>query len=169
MAGLVLETAAIYGDRALFDRFYEAAKGAKDRRDRQRLLGALSGFRDPDLARRATALTLTDEFDIRESLRLLKGAPHYPQNRRMVYDFVKQNYDALTAKLPKTSSRSLVGTAVSLCEASVRPDAAAFFETRMASLPGGPRDYDQAMEQLDLCVKQREAQRPSIAAFLAKY
>ena len=39
----------------------------------------------------------------------------------------------------------------------------------MASLPGGPRDYDQAMEQLDLCVKQREAQRPSIVAFLKPY
>ena len=169
MVSLVLETAARYGDTALFERFYVEARKATDRRDRQRLLGPLSGFRDPDLARRAMGLALTDEFDIRESLRLVLGALQNPQNRRLVYEFVKQNYDALLAKMPKQSGRSFVSVAVALCDASVKPDAEAFFKDRMAQLPGGPRDYEQAMERLDLCVKQREAQRPSIVAFLEEY
>ena len=169
IVNVVLETAALYGDQALFDRYHDAAKAAKDRRDRQRFLGALSSFRDPEIARKAIGLVLTDEFDIRDSLRVLQGAQRNRENRRMIYDFVKQNYDVLEARLPKQSSRSLIRPAVGLCDASLRSDAADFFQPRMAKLPGGPRDYDQAMEQLDLCVTQRAAQRPSIVAFLEKY
>jgi alanyl aminopeptidase len=169
MIGLVLNTAALYGDRALFDRLHAAAKSATDRRDRRRLLGALASFRDPELARRATALVLGDDFDIRETMGLVYGGLDDPRNRRMVYDFVKQNHDALLQRLPKDSARGLVLVASAQCDASIQADAAAFFEKRMAELPGGPRLYAQSMEQLDLCVKQREAHRRSIAEFLETY
>jgi alanyl aminopeptidase len=165
----VLETAALYGDQPLFDRLHETAKTAKDRRDRQRLLNALAGFRDPEIARKAVSLVLTDEFDVRDAMRILQTAQRNRENRRMIYDFVKQNYDALAARLPKQSTRSLIRPAVGLCDATLRSDAGDFFGPRMAKLPGGPRDYNQAMEQLDLCVTQRAAQRPSIVAFLEKY
>src|SRR5207244_6935322 len=133
--------AALYGDRALFDRLYEEAKRAEDRRDRQRLLAPLSRFRDPELAKRALGLLLTDDFDIRETSTFIAGALENPRNRRMVYDFVKRSYDAMIAKMPKQSGRSLVSAAVSQCDASIKPDAEAFFKDRISALPGGPRVY----------------------------
>ena len=166
---LALDTAARYGDRGVFDRFYGEAKKATDRRDRQRMLGALSSFRDPELAKRALSLVLTDDFDIRESMPILFGSLRDPRHRRMVYDFVKLNYDAMMRRMPQQSGRRLVGVAAAQCDATLEPDAEAFFKGRMADLPGGPRDYAQAMERLDLCARQREAQPPSVAASLKAY
>src|SRR5207247_3076399 len=114
-------------------RLHEEARKAAARRDRRRLLGALSGFRDPALVGKAMSLVLTDEFDVRESLGLLFGGLEDPRNRRMVYDFVKTNYEAMLAKMPRESGRSLMNAVVAQCDASMAPDAEAFSTDRICS------------------------------------
>ena len=37
-------------------------------------------------------------------------------------------------------------------------------DDRIEKLPGGPREYAQAMEQLSLCIERRKAQRPALEA-----
>lgn len=169
LVGVALGAAARFGDSKLFDRLLEEAKKAKDRRDRQRLLSALASFRDADLVRRAMSIVLTDDFDVRESVGLLYGGLSEPHSRRMVYDFVKQNIDAILARMPEQSGRGLIRAASAQCDSSLKTDIEVVFKDRMAKLPGGPRIYQQALEQIDLCESQRQAQRPGVVSFLKRY
>jgi len=43
----------------------------------------------------------------------------------------------------------------------------AFFRERMAALPGGPRRYAQAVEQLRTCAAFRVAQAPAVSRFFS--
>jgi alanyl aminopeptidase len=169
MVDLVLTTAALHGDAALWQRFHDHARTVEDRRDRQRLLGALASFRDPALVERGLGVVIAGEFDIREASRLLYGGLDVPRTRRLVYDFVKDNYDRLLALFPEDSGTSLVQAGSAQCDATLQKEITAFFEPRMNALSGGPRAFAQAMERMDLCIKRRDAQRASVDKFLARW
>ena len=169
LAGVALEAAARFGDGELFERYLEAASSAKDRRDRQRLLGALSSFTNPELVGRALALVLGDRFDVRESSVLLYGSLTEQRNRRQVYEFVKTHLDAILTKMPERSQRGLMRVATSQCDAALVPEIETLFKARMEQIEGGPRDYAQGLELIELCVARRAAQRPGVVRFLARY
>jgi hypothetical protein len=97
------------------------------------------------------------------------GALGHRRTRRMAYEFVKANFDAIIAKLPSEWAAYMVYVGTIQCDASLRDDVAGFFKDRNAKFSGGPLVFDQALEGMDLCITQREAQRPSIEAFLRKY
>ena len=169
LVDVALSAAARYGDRTLFERFYEAAKQATDRRDRQRLLSALASFRDPALVQRDLALVTSDEFDIREAMGLLFGGLAAPSTQRLVYEFVKERFDALLTRMPPQAGRSLVQVGVAQCDAALKADMEAVFKDRISTLPGGPRVFAQALERLDLCAQQRETHRLGVVQFLRQY
>ncbi len=139
------------------------------RRDRQRLLTALSGFRKPALVERAIGLATSGDFDTREAIGLFFGGLSQPATRPLVYAAVKAKYDVLVEKLPKPFTPYLVFAGVAQCDARSKADVEAFFKERTPKEPGGAIVYEQAMETMGLCIQQREAQRPGIAKFLKKY
>jgi alanyl aminopeptidase len=169
MAGAVLEIAARNGDRALFDRFRDALKTAKDRRDRQRLFDALGAFRDPALVKEALALFLTGDFDPREADAILFSASQKEASRQIAWDFVKTNFDAIVGKMPREMTGILPEFGNSFCSEAHRKDVETFFRGRIERLPGGPRNLAQTLEQIDLCNASRAAQEPSVRGFLATY
>jgi alanyl aminopeptidase len=168
MLDVVLTTAARHGDAELWQRLRDEAAATEDRRDRQRMLGALAGFRDPELVEASLAITLTEEFDVREASRLLYGPLDDPRTRALAYEFVKTHYDRLVALLPEDGRARLVQIGAAQCDPSVRQEVSEFFAPRMKTLLGGPRAYAQAMERMDLCIEQQSAQRAGVEKFLAK-
>lgn len=170
----ILHIAAMYGDRALFDRFYAEAKKTSDRTERARLLSAMGSFRDADILKAALSIALTEEFDSLESVAPVLGArgnPTFsvtrdPKTRALVYEFVKQNFDALVAKLPRDSGANLARVASGFCDEEHRADVEAFFKDRATKFVGGPRILAQTLEQIRLCSAFRRAQQTSVAAFL---
>jgi len=112
---------------------------------------------------------LTDEFDSRQSLDILFGVGQSPKTRDLAYDFVKQNWDALIAKLPTDSGSFLPFVAGGYCDEGHRQDAASFFEGRSTKYSGGPRNLAQMLEGIDLCVAFKKAQQPSVTEFLKSY
>jgi cytosol alanyl aminopeptidase len=169
MAGAVLYSAARHGDQALFDRLRAAAKQEKDEDILNTLLFALGSFPDPGIAKKALPIVLTDEFDSRQSLDILFGVAQLPKTRDLAYDFVKQNWDTLIAKLPTDSGSFLPYVAGSYCDAGHRQDAAGFFEGRSTKYTGGPRNLAQMLEGIDLCIAYKKAQQPSVTEFLKSY
>ncbi|TMB34790.1 MAG: M1 family metallopeptidase [Deltaproteobacteria bacterium] len=168
VVGTALHLAATRGDQALFDALHGAARAEKDRRARQQLLGALGSFRDPALVKQAFAIALSDEFPIRETIPLVMGATKSPVTRTIAYDFVRSNFDALAARLPRREGgSSLVGAASVLCDDTKRDEIEGFFKERLQKSLGGPRRYTQAMETLRTCSVFKGAQAASVAAFLA--
>ena len=103
---VVLNTAARHGDRTLFDRFRAQAKKESDENVRDSLLSAMGLFRDPAITNVALSIILTDEFDNRESLSILFNAASVaPDSRRLLHDFVKQNWGTpWSPSCPQTSA-----------------------------------------------------------------
>ena len=169
MLGSVMFAAARHGDQALFDRMRAAAKQEKDEDVLNTLLYCLGSFPQPEIAREALPLVLTDEFDPRQSLDILFGVAQSPKTRDLAYEFVKQNWDALIAKLPTDTGAYLPYVAGGYCDEAHRQDAAGFFEGRSTKYSGGPRDLAQMLEGIDLCVAFKKAQQPSVTEFLKSY
>ena len=169
MVGVVLRAAAQDGDRALFEAFRAEAKKAKDERTREQLLGAMGSFHDPEIVKIAMPIVLTDEFDNRESIDLIFGLSGWPKTRNMAYDFVKQNFDALVAKMPTDTGAYFPYVAGGYCDNEHRADVEAFFKGRSTKYTGGPRILDQVLEGISLCVARKNAQQASVVEFLEKY
>ena len=169
MVGVVLSTAARHGDRDLFDRMRAAAKKETDERFRGNLLFSLGLFQDPAIVKIAMPIVLTDEFDSRESLSILFGPSERRQTRDLVYDFVKQNWDLLIAKLPTDSGAYLPYVAGGYCDSEHRREVENFFSGRSTKYTGGPRILTQALESIDLCAAYKNAQGASVAEFLRTY
>ncbi len=169
MVGTVLVSAAQHGDRALFDRMRAAATSEKDENIRGTLLFALGSFRDPEIAKVALPIVLTDQFDSRESLNILFGVAQLTKTRDLAYDFVKQNWDAVIAKFPTDTGAFLPFVAGGYCDEQHRQDAKSFFDGRSTKYTGGPRNLAQMLEGIDLCIAYKQAQEPSVTEFLEKY
>ena len=161
--------AARFGDRELFDRYLAAIKTATVRRDRQRLFSALGFFPDPALVQRAAALYLSSEFDPRESAAAIYSASGEDPGRQVVWDFVKQNYDAVLARTPREVTGTIPELGAGFCDAAHRKDVEDFFRGRIEKLPGGPRVLSQTLETIDLCIASRQAQEGSVKEFLKNY
>jgi len=174
MAGSVMSVAARFGDRAFFDQIVAALDTEKERRPRQILFGALGAFENPELARAALQLFLTKNYDPREGgLSVLFGPVQYPETRTAPFEFVKQNLDAILAKLPREVGSDFAAflpfTAGGFCDAKGRAEAEGFFKDKVKTWSGGPRNLAQVLEQIDLCTKQRSVVAPSISEYLRNY
>ncbi|HMG54539.1 MAG TPA: hypothetical protein VK601_13675 [Kofleriaceae bacterium] len=54
-----------------------------------------------------------------------------------------------------------------LCDKAREPEIEAFFKARIEAFEGGPRIYQQELEQLELlCDARKRARTPSVEAFL---
>ena len=169
MVSAVLNTAARHGDRSLFDRLRAQAKKEADENLRGWLLSAMGSFRDPAITKVALPIILTDEFDNRESLTILFNAAASPQTRDIAYDFLKQNWDTLVAKLPTDFGAFLPFAAGNYCDPQHRADAEAFFKDRSTKYTGGPRNLSQVLEGISLCAANKDASQSSVAEFLKNY
>jgi alanyl aminopeptidase len=163
----VLEIAAQHGDRPLYDKWLAAAKAEKDRAERRRLLGALSSFRDPAVVSDALAVTLTDAFDPREGMTLFWGATREPATRKLAWKFMLDHFDALVQKLPRDYASRFPFAASGICDDAMAPEVKSFFAERSKKFQGGPRNLDQALEQLHLCAVYKQAQSPNVQKFFA--
>jgi alanyl aminopeptidase len=164
----VLGVAALDADRARFEKWRAAARTEPDRRDRRRILSAISQIRDLAIAREAMALTLANDFEPRESIQVLWGATGAPETRPLAYAFVKTNFDTLVQRLPRDSAARFPYFGSALCDDAQRADVEAFFKERSPRFTGGPRSLAQALETMQLCARFKKAQSPSVSRFLAE-
>jgi alanyl aminopeptidase len=153
----VLETAARFADEATYARLEAAAVASEDRRERSHLFNALGRARDPKLRARALGLALqkngeTERVNGRDARELLVYALGDDTNRRAAMDFVRSNFPAIVAKLPKHSPAYLMVPMAELCTRDDREAFATFFKDRAADFDGGPLNYRQSLESIDLCI-----------------
>jgi alanyl aminopeptidase len=164
----VLITAAASGDRDLFDLFRAEAHRAEERVDRLRLLRAVGAFHNREILSSALGLVLSEEFDPRESISVLRRASAEAETRDLAYAFIKQNFEALVKRLPRDSGARLPDFASGYCDREHRADVEAFFKDRSTQYAGGPRRLAQTLERISLCIALKEAQQPSVNEFFQK-
>jgi len=171
IAATVVSIAASKGDQALFDRLRAELHKTQDRRQRNILIGAMASFEDPAIVKQRMAIVLTDEFDIREVLGFAFSSG--PKTRRMPFEFVKENLDALLKKLPREVGEDFASflpeSGGGFCNASDRKELADFFQPKVGQYAGGERNLAQTLERIDLCIARRQALGPSLTEFLRQY
>jgi len=172
MAGLVLITAARHGNRSLFEQYLSELRTSKVLEERLTLVQAIGAFQDPEIVRGALRLLLDDSgLEIRELTSLLSG--QWRETRPIVWDFVRQNFDALNARLPGARGipfgATLPSVAGGFCEENSDTEVEAFFRPRMKTLSGGERNLERTLEGIRLCKARRNAVLDGVREFLKQY
>jgi alanyl aminopeptidase len=170
----VLQVAARFGNRELFDRLHAAAREEKDPRVRSELIRALASFHDPEIEKSALQILLTGEFDIRQSLYpILREPLHYPGTRDLPFRFIREHLDQLMPRLPREVGEdfaaALPSVAAGFCDARERDEAKAFFADKVDSYSGGPRNLAHVLETVNTCIAERHVLGPEIDEFLRSY
>lgn len=170
LAGAVLTTAARYGDRALFQRYLDALRAEKQQSDRILIAGALGAFPDPALVRSALALVVpgTPELDAREVRFVINT--QWPETRPEAWRFLRENFDALNAKLPGAREvpfgAVLPFSVTGYCDEASAREVETFFRPRLATMNGGLRNLASALEAIRLCASQKKALDAALRQFL---
>lgn len=174
MLSAVLSTAAYYGDKALFDRYFAAFLNLHDPQDKQRLMQAMISFRDPAAVTAAMQSVLSGKVALADGfLLLLVPGQASPNTRTMAFEFLKAHFDEIMKNHPSIfgndlgSFLPLVGQ--SFCDLESRIELQAFFGPLVDKYTGAPRRLAQVLEGVDLCIANKTAQQPSVTAFLQKY
>jgi cytosol alanyl aminopeptidase len=169
----VLETAAYYGDKALFDRFLGQLKTARDRQERRYLLGAMTSFRDPAAIQAGMEAVLHGTIPFIEGERLLFAGQQEPQTRKLAFNFMKEHIEELAAKRPSgggdDAGAAFVRVGASFCDAQSEEQLKSFFEPEVGKFTGAPRMLEQTLGRINSCIASRSAQEPSVEKFLRGY
>jgi aminopeptidase N len=169
LIGPSLRVAAVYADRAWFDRCVAEARKTTDLQDRRRILASLGSVRDVGLAKDALALLLDDAFDLRDMEPILFTTLGHRETRDVAYAWVKAHYDAVFPRLRDDEQSWLMSIPANYCDAEHRADAEAFFGPRAEKIDGGPRALRRSLERVDLCVAALARNRAGVEAFLKRY
>jgi alanyl aminopeptidase len=173
MLSSVLGTTAYYGDKALFERMLAEFKKTKDRQLRRTLTGAMSSFRERDAIDAGMNALLSGDVPFLEGGGLLFSGQGQTATRKAPFEFLKAHWDQIVAKMP-TGGGFDFGSVLpevggSYCDAASRDELKSFFAPRVDQFVGAPRALDQTIESIDLCIANKAAQEPGVAAFLARY
>ncbi len=167
--GEVMGTAAIDGDMALRDAILAKGLAETDRHRRGSLLGAVGAFRDPEIVKANLKLFLENkDLGMREAFALLGGSMASPDNREMVYQFIKDNHEAIMNKLPQMARGYIVGIGGAFCDQKHYDDLDNYFRPIAKKELQGEKILDQTLEQMQLCMAFKKAQQPKVEAFLKK-
>lgn len=167
MVGLVLSLAAKDGDAALFDRYLAAARQTKSRRERGRLLSALGAFEERAVVDRALALTLSDDFDLRETFSIFWRVLGQRQHRDHAYAFLKENFDAIANRMTQTAIiGQLFRIPAVFCDAEHLADAKEFFIPRAKRYEGAPPSLEKTFETMRICIAIKAHHQPVLIELL---
>ncbi|HZL85834.1 MAG TPA: ERAP1-like C-terminal domain-containing protein, partial [Candidatus Krumholzibacteria bacterium] len=165
LSGVALQLSAIRGDRALFDDYRQRFESAQVPADRNRYLGALANFRDPEIIEEALRYTLTGPLRSNELLTIPGGLVGYPPQRDRVFRWLTENYDAIGKRLPPEFMGFMPFMAGG-CSAERLAKAQEFFGQPQHQAPGTTVQLAKVGDQVHDCVGLHEREGAAVAAFL---
>jgi hypothetical protein len=167
LVGDVLRVAALRGDASRFDRYLAAARTARDRNEKRRLLGSLGDFPDPAIAERGLAIVLGTEFDLRETLGILLGVLGERETRDLGVAFVSAHLDEMLARMRDDDAAGLLRRlAGRFCDPARKSAMAALVVPRAAKIGGAENAVTRALEQADQCIAHVQRQLPGLRRVL---
>jgi cytosol alanyl aminopeptidase len=165
LVGVDLDLAVFHGDRALFDEVRRRFESARSPTERARYLRLLGHFRDPALQAEALRYSLTGPLQPTEILRLAGGVGGTEQGGDRAFDFLRDHYDQLVARVPPVVLPLLPGI-IGGCSAERLARAEAFFAAPGHSVAGTERQLANAADQVHDCLRLREREGAAVAAYL---
>jgi len=151
IASAALSAAVMEGDAHFFGAVASRLSSSKDALVRGRVLGALASTENKELAARAVLMLVSDDLRTNETPTLLGALINNPHSRDATWAFMKERFEDVRKHWPAGWEGDLPLYVTGFCGEDNARDVEAFFEPRVETLPGGPRNLALALEAIELC------------------
>ncbi len=162
---IVLDLAAINGNRELFDRFREHFETAKDPTERALYLYALGQFRDPALVEEALAYMLEGPVRPMEIFRITRAIGNMRAYDDRLFEWMTDHYDAIVSRVPVEFAAMLPYLAGGCSEERLKR-AEEFFSDPANQVPGTMHQLEKITDQVNNCANLREREGDAVSAYL---
>lgn len=166
LAQVLLGLAARRGGADLYGRFMAALAGDPSPERRDILLGALSRFRDPALARRTAAWSLTEAVRSQNVGGLWRGLLRNADAQGAVWDALRADWPALRAKAGPWGTVTVVHGLIALQGPGRVAEVESFFKDPSRREPAAEAALSQALEAMALRERFFARARPVLGNWL---
>ena len=156
--------AARNGDTALYDEVLQRLKVPQSPEEYFRWLRMLGQFRDPALVQRSLEYAISDQVRSQDAPFLFGSLMGNPAARKPAWDFVREHWPQVQAKLTNFSTGAIINSAAQFCDAADRDQVEQFFKQHPA--PGTDRTLKQSLESINNCIDLRQQQQTNLASWL---
>jgi aminopeptidase N len=165
LVGVVVDLAALAGDRALYDAYLERSRAAADPEEKYRYLNALTRFTDPALARRTMDLILSPEVRNQDAKIFIAAMLGNVETQRLAWELLQARWDEIQKKTGEFVGNTVIVAGLSaFCDARTAGEVKQFFSTH--KVPDAERTLQQSLERVNSCAQLSASQSSKLAAWL---
>jgi puromycin-sensitive aminopeptidase len=165
LAAAALVVSATFGDEALHERLVERFRAADNPQDRERLLLALSRFREPACLQRTLDMALSGAVRTQDAPYLLRETLTNRDNAEVALAFVTERWPDITGRFPANSIPRLVSGIRTVQDRTLADRAAAFLADH--PVPQGAQQIRQHIERMWVTVALAERESGRFTAALS--
>jgi aminopeptidase N len=125
---------------------------------------ALTLFDDPALLTRTLEFAVGPMMRGQDAAAVFGGVFSNPAGRQLAWDFVRQHWAEVTAKLNNYSEAGIVGNTGNFCDAAKRDEVQQFFTEH--KVEAAERTLKLTIEQINSCIDLRSHQEPNLQTWL---
>ncbi len=161
-----LDIAARHDGEKLWTRLRENLDRAPNPSMRAEMISALGQFRQPELARRSLDLFLSDAVRAQNFWRLMGPISGTPATRSVGWEWLTEHYEGIADKIGKARAGRLPGVGSGFCSEEARRKVEAFFAQEAHRTMTTPRNLEQTLEAIDLCVAHRKLVEEGVREYI---
>jgi aminopeptidase N len=128
---------------------------------------ALCLFSDPALLTRTMKFAVSPMMRTQDAPQVFGTVLSNPAGREVAWNFIRDNWADISAKLSNYSDSSVIGAAGVFCDASKRDEVQSFFTSHKA--PASDRTLKLTIEQINGCIDLRQHQEPNLQTWLQSH
>jgi len=167
LRGVVYNAMAYQGDRGTYDTLWGLYRSAPTQEEKMRFLGALTGFKQPELLRETLERSLGPDVRSQDTVLAVGGVAGNLRGRDLAWEFIKRNWAEFDRRYGAGGfavTRLVATTGAFTTEERAR-DVEEFFKTHPA--PSAARTIQQSLERIRLNVRWLERNRRELADWFA--
>jgi aminopeptidase N len=164
LADAAVQVSAANGDEALYDKVLAVSRNFSDPGEQTDALQLLARFRDPVLVRRTLDLIASGEVRNQDSWAMLAELLHQRATREEAWEYMRQNWEKVSAQFTVSSGAEVVGATGSFCTVEQRDQVSSFFATHKVA--AAERTLAKAVDSINDCIRLQTVQEPKLHAWL---
>ncbi len=164
---LALAAAADLGGVTVVQKLIDQLEHSDDATMRKQWVRALRMVSAKEAAARVRQFALQGNVRENEVDSLIGGQFNQPHLQDATWGWLQENFAALSSRVPVNRRGSLPNLCNSFCQGSDSGKVQEFFNPKVSQAAVSPRQLDQTVESIELCVAQRTAQQKAADAWFS--
>lgn len=124
-------------------------------------------FSDPALLTRTLGFAISPAMRAQDAPQVIGAVMANPAGRQVAWDFTRQHWPEIEAKLSNYSDASLVQAAGVFCDATKRDEVQQFFTEH--KIAAAERELKLALDEINVCIDVRAHQQPLLQSWLQQH